>query len=36
LAFANESKALVGSGSDRTVITTPKHICILNVWTTGG
>ena len=36
LAFVNQPKALVDSGSDQTVIITPKDICVQNEWKTGG
>jgi hypothetical protein len=36
LALFNQPKALVDSGSDHAVITTPKDICVQNDWKTGG
>jgi hypothetical protein len=36
LAFVNQPKALFDSGSDHTLITTPKDVCVQNDWKTGG
>jgi hypothetical protein len=35
-AFVDQPKALVDSGSDHTVITTPKDMCVQNDWKTVG